>query len=269
MNTIIDKARQFQYTSLEYADFDDISNAIVCINNNNSLFLYCKAEGIAKIDWAADTKMSFFGGLNETINIVTQDETIKKAYIEFIPEQYIPEMEEQGFIIISEWVDFWNNSLTTICIEQPDSLLIRKIREKEYNIVSDITRSCKGYSRGYTGETAEWIKEWSESENSCIFAAEMNNEIIGMCCVNLYGFESEKGAVLWLRELAVKPEYHSQKIGLNLAAFAISWGKSNGAVRSFLACDADNVKAIKLYEGLGYERKTLHGQVNMGKTLQR
>jgi hypothetical protein len=33
-------------------------------------------------------------------------------------------------------------------------------------------------------------------------------------------------------------------------------GIENGAVRSFLACDVDNVKGIKLYGGLGYRRKS-------------
>lgn len=111
------------------------------------------------------------------------------------------------------------------------------------------------------------MKEWNESEDSHIFVAEVDNEVIGICCISLYGFDSEKGIVLWMREVAVKPRYHSQKIGLNLVAFAINWGKRNGAVRSFLACDADNVKAIKLYEGLGYERKTKRGQINMEKML--
>ncbi len=37
----------------------------------------------------------------------------------------------------------------------------------------------------------------------------------------------------------------------------------NGAVRSFLSCDIENTKAIKIYEGLGYRRKTGRGQINM------
>ncbi|WP_130807183.1 GNAT family N-acetyltransferase [Senegalia massiliensis] len=111
--------------------------------------------------------------------------------------------------------------------------MIRRIKKNEYQTASEVTKSCKDYSRGYRGETAEWIKEWNESENSYIFVAEMNNEIIGICCISLYGFESEKGINLWLREVEVKPSYHSKKIGLSLIAFAINWGNRNDAVRSF------------------------------------
>lgn len=269
MKDIIDKVKQFQYTSLEYADSEDISNSIICINNRGSIFLYSVVDAQATIDWATNSKENFFDGLKETINLISQDQTIKKVYIEFIPEYYICEMEDLGFIIASEWVDFWNNNLAIICLEQPNSLIVRKIKENEYQMASQITILCKDYSRGYKGETSEWIKEWNESENSYIFVAEMNNEIIGICCISLYGFESEKGVILWLREVAVKPSYHSEKIGLNLVAFAINWGKQNGAVRSFLACDIENIKAIKLYEGLGYERKSGRGQINMEKILLR
>jgi len=51
--------------------------------------------------------------------------------------------------------------------------------------------------------------------------------------------------------------------GFHLLAYAINWGVKNGAVRSFLLCDAENVKAIRLYEGLGYERRPGRGQINM------
>lgn len=265
MEDIIDNVKQFQYTSLEYAESDDISNSVICINNDGSIFLYSIVGDKVIIDWAASSMESFFNGLEETIGIISQDQTIKKIYIEFIPEHYVSKMEELGFIITSEWIDFWNNSLETLNFEQPNSVIIRRIKENENQVASEITKSCKDYSRGYKGETAEWVKEWNESENSCIFVAEMINEIIGICCVSLYGFESEKGVVLWLREVAVKPSYHSEKVGLSLVAFAINWGKSNDALRSFLACDVENRKAIRLYEGLGYERKTKRGQINMEK----
>lgn len=268
MKDILQRVKEFQYTSLEYADISDISDSQVCVNNNHSLFLYSKSEGKATIDWGTSSKEEFFHGLEEAIAIISQNKSIKKIYIEFIPEDYVSEMENRGFIIVSEWVDFWNNNLNTIDVEQPNSLVIRRISENEYKEASEITKSCKGYSRGFRGESPQWIREWNESENSCIFIAEMNKKIIGICCVNLYGFESEKGIVLWLREIAVNPNYHSQKVGLNLAVHGINWGKENGAVRSFLACDAENKYAIKLYEGLGYKRKLNRGQINMEKIIE-
>lgn len=257
------KINKYQYTSMEYADIEAISSSVTYIDTDDSLFLYSVEDEKAKIDWATNTKESFFDGLKKTINQISRNHPIKKIYIEFIPEDYVHEMEELGFIIASEFIDFWNNRLEAIDLKQQDSLIIRKIKEDEYHEASEVSKSCKGYSRGFEGESDERIKEWNESENSSIFAAEKNSEIIGICCVNLYGHESAKGTVLWIREIAVKPSYHSQKIGFHLLAYAINWGINNGAVRSFLLCDAENVKAIRLYEGLGYERKPARGQINM------
>lgn len=47
----------------------------------------------------------------------------------------------------------------------------------------------------------------------------------------------------------------------------INWGIENGAKRSFLAVDAENINAIKLYKSLGYKRKDERGQINMELTL--
>lgn len=59
---------------------------------------------------------------------------------------------------------------------------IREIKDDEYQIASEITKSCKGYSRGYEGETSEWFKAWTECKDSSVFMAEMKNEIVGVCC---------------------------------------------------------------------------------------
>lgn len=263
MNDLADKIKGYKYTSLNYADLDEISASFTYIDTDDSLFLYRVEDEKAGIEWAANSKESFFVGLAKSIDLISKEHTVKKIYLEFIPENYVPEMEKLGFAIASEFLDFWIDKLEAINLKRQDSLVIRRIKADEYQAAFLVTKLCEGCSRGFRGESAEWIKEWNESENSSVFAAEKNNEIVGVCFVNLYGFDSEKGTVLWIREVAVKPDYQSQKIGLNLMAHAINWGIENGAARSFLACDTDNAKGIKLYEGLGYKRKSNRGQINM------
>lgn len=89
-----------------------------------------------------------------------------------------------------------------------------------------------------------------------------------MCCVGLYGFESEKGTVLWIREIAVRPQYQKKGIGRLLLEHAILWGQENNAKRSFLACDAENYNAIRLYESFGYRKEDERGQINMEKVYK-
>jgi len=268
MIDLINKAKQFKHTSLEYLESEDISNAEIIIDNNEALIIYTISNGRVKIDWATDSPQILIDTLKGLTELVFYNHDAKKIYVEFIPEDYVVEMESHGFKIISEWLDFWNYELETCYFNEPKDLLIRNIEGFEYQIASEITKSCKGLSRGYNGESADWLREWNENENSCLFVAEVNNNIVGICCVSLYGFESSKGTVLWIREIAVNPKYHQRKIGLNLMLYAIDWGKKHDAMRSFLACDIDNRNAIRLYEGIGYQRRAKRGQINMEKKVK-
>ena len=63
--------------------------------------------------------------------------------------------------------------------------------------------------------------------------------------------------------MAVEPNYQGKGVGHELLAYAIKWGIKNGAKRSFLACDAENTNAIKLYQDFNYKREDERGQINM------
>lgn len=280
MVNIIDLASSYEYNSLQYSDLEDIEGAITYINTEESIFLYQKTDikkelyWISKsvnniqIFWAAKSKESFFQGLNKTIRYVRENlPDTEKIFIEFIPESFLDDMINVGFNIVSEWIDFFNEDLQALNINAKNSINIRTLKDHEITMASKVTKSCLNYSRGFTGESEEIIKEWYNTENSCLFAAELDNEVVGICFVKLYGFDSEKGTILWIRELAVNPKYHSKGIGGELIISGIKWGIEKGAKRSFLACDAENVHAIRLYERLNYKRKSKRGQINMEFTL--
>lgn len=276
MENVISTANKFRYTSLNYVDSEDIANAKIVINTKDNMFLYkktdmkkslywnSKSNNNIQLYWASITKEKFFQGLNETLNFIKKTEIkAEKVYLEFIPEDFMENMSKMGFTVVSEWVDFWCNCLSLQNTELKSSLNIRTLKNDEVKKAGEVTRSCFGYSRGFTGEPDEVIKEWSDTENSCVFVAESDNEIVGTCLASLYGFNSEKGTVLWIRELAVNPNYQSKGIGHQMLIYAIRWGTQNGAKRSFLACDSENLNAIKLYESFNYKRKNERGQINM------
>ncbi|WP_432662976.1 GNAT family N-acetyltransferase [Wukongibacter baidiensis] len=262
MKNIIEKANKYKYNSLQYIEVEDLINAKILIETEECILLYEELRDKSQLYWAAKSKEKFFEGLCKVVDLIDKKQE-KKLYIEFVPEDFVDGLENMGFKIDSEYIDFWNTDLSAISRGQKDSLTIRYLNNDEYEIASHITRACRGYSRGFNGESSEWIKEWNETENACVIVAEIQDKIVGICCISLYGFESEKGPVLWLRELAVDPEYHSKGIGYSLAGYAIDWGKENGANRSFLACDSENYRAIRLYEKIGYTRQNGRGQINM------
>lgn len=267
MEEKIQKAKQFAFNSLAYQDLGDLLNHKILFENEKALFLGSLDKDQMRVDWGANGKEDFFMGVHEILESLSKKSEAKVIHMEFIPEECVEEMEKKGFTIVNEWIDYWHNSVKEVCGKTSDFEDIREMTDGDYEIASKITQSCRGFSRGYEGETPEWIKEWSELDHTKVFLAEINNEIAGVCCVQLYGFDSDQGTIMWLREIAVKPEYHSRKIGYKLMKYALNWGKEQGAVRSFLACDVDNIKASRLYEGVGYKRKTNRGQINMQKRL--
>lgn len=184
--------------------------------------------------------------LDETL--LRTDKTISKYTIDILKS-----VRKQGIKII----------FATARGDSTKVVNIRVLNENEIKAASEVTISCTGYSRGFIGQSEDVIREWLDTENSQLFVAEVDENIVGLCFVILYGFDSEKGTILWIRELVVNPNHQSNGIGRQMIVHGINWGVENGAKRSFLACDAENYKAIKLYEKLGYRKKDGRGQINM------
>lgn len=280
MDKTIFKANNLKYSSLNYIDIENLKEAKIIMDSDSTIFMYQKLEEekelcwelnskhTFQLFWAADSIESFLDGLNKSIEYIKIAESnCDKIYIEFVPEDFLDEIRGVDFNIVSEWMDYWNSQLRPIDTSYGDMINIGTVTEKNISTASSITKSCTGYSRGFSGQSEELITEWMDTENSHLFFAEIDGNLVGFCFVILYGFDSDKGIILWIRELVVNPKYHSKGIGRQLIVHGINWGIKNEAKRSFLAVDAENFNAINLYESLGYKRKDERGQINMELTL--
>lgn len=268
MKDVFEKAQSFRYNSVTYKDLKDIGevNQENIFDMKDAVFIANENNKEMQIHWGAESVEAFINEINKVMPFVErQRKDNKRVFIEFIPAEAVEDMEKLGFRIASEWVDFWVKNLQSVEVSPSKFEGIRFIKANEYEEASKVLCSCSGCSREFTGETIQWVKEWNETENSCILVAEINNELAGVCCLNMYGFDSKNGAVLWLREIGVAPGYQGQGIGHALIEKAFEWGKDKEARFSFLACDAENYNAMKLYEKLGYRRKEERGQINMAK----
>lgn len=96
-----------------------------------------------------------------------------------------------------------------------------------------------------------------------IIVKKINGIIAGIICVGIYGHESKKGPILWVRELAVRPEFQKMGIGRELLGQAFAYGLEKGATRSFLAADECNHGAIHLYKSMGYQADENDREINM------
>ncbi len=123
---------------------------------------------------------------------------------------------------------------------------------------------------GISGQTAEWLESWLHGDENVKDPAVLvyrlpDGKIAGILCTGTYNHESKDGAVVWIREVAVKPGNQGQGIGRKLVSQALRYGKRCGATRAFLAVDEENSGAIHLYESLGFVASREPGEINMMK----
>lgn len=270
MKNLIARGKKYLYTSFLYCDIDEIGEVSSenILEAQDYIFIIKEETEQIKIYWAAQTEKGFFYGLKESLNLIEQKNDAKKRVnISFIHGDLVEKLEKLGFRIYAHFCDFWIEDLERVNTNKPSFEKIRFMKEDEYKEAAAVTRACRDLSRGFCGEDDEFAQKWNENVNSCVIVAESDNKIIGACFMNIYGFDSERGAVAWLREIAVHPDYQGRGIGYSLIYSGLQWGKKHRAVRSFLAADLENHNAIKLYKKFGYEMKEDFGEINMMKEL--
>ncbi|MCF2145170.1 GNAT family N-acetyltransferase [Desmonostoc muscorum LEGE 12446] len=109
-----------------------------------------------------------------------------------------------------------------------------------YNQVSDIEAA------------KEFLKERFKNNDSVVFAANENGEIIGF--TQLYpSFSSVSMKRVWiLNDLYVKESHRQKGVATLLMSAAQEYAKKSGAVRVILATHISNTNAQKLYKSQGY-----------------
>jgi len=247
---MISFAKTCKYSSLNYTDYEDVKESEVIRNDPSLLLLYEKSNDLSEIQFAANDLQE----LLESIDVHNL-----KGLIKFIPFDAIAQFERHDFEVHCAYQDYSLKDLRQVKSIPDTNYEIRFASIEDAKELSDISLACKGQSRGFIGETKEWFIDWFE-ENE-IIVKRSNGKIAGFCCVSIYA----EGTTLWIREIAVHPEFQSNGIGRELMNMAIQYGRSNGAQKSFLAVDLENKNAIRLYEFLGYEAKAGEIEVQMLK----
>lgn len=261
---ILSKKDTFQYSSMNYIEYKEVKNYEIELENDNIILLYGfnHEAKIYEYHWATN-KMEY---LAEHLH------DKKDFLITFIPHEWICDFEKEGFVIRNAWNDYFMDNLDNIKIcDDYDFLTIDRCDE-----ASQVTMMCKNQSRGFTGQTTEWMQDWIKNgkvlendtdvrNNAVLIERNANDEIIGILCVATYDYQSEKGPIVWIREIAVNPSFQNKGIGRRLIMKALSYGKKHNATRAFLAADEKNVWAIHLYKSIGFLPSDNESQVDMLK----
>lgn len=253
----------FQYNSMIYVDYEEISGYEILYENENLILIYGYNVESKKNQyyWACNTAEDLINGI---------DSRKQNVLLNFIPDVWVDNLRKAGFEVYAVWNDYWRPDLNNIQhSEEPEFLT-----EDECEAASEVTLSCQYQSRGFSGQTTEWFRQWIRSDgpaanvdtkNCAVLVHKFNGKIVGIVCTGTYSHDSSKGPIVWIRAAAVRPEYQRKGIARKLISQALFYGKKLGAARAFLAADECNVHAIHMYESLGFCAKKDEAEIVMAR----
>ena len=250
--------KKFKHHSMEYTEFEDVENHDVICNDDNLILLYGYNEeaDLYEYNYA-------FNEHNYLINAL--DKSKKGDLLTFVDKDWVDDLKKIGFGTYAIWCSYFAHDLNKYKNDND----IEFVANNEYKEASDVTLSCRYQSRGFSGQSKEWIQQWVNNRvvdytKDCnVIVKKINGTIAGIICVGIYGHDSAKGPILWVREVAVKPEFQKRGIARELVGQAFKYGLEKGATRSFLTADECNYGAIHLYKSMGYEADENDREINM------
>ena len=84
-------------------------------------------------------------------------------------------------------------------------------------------------------------------EGNCIFVAEADSHVIGMCSLQTVISSAEGAKSGWIEDVIVSSDYRKCGIATKLLAAAEVWAERNNIVRLQLLADVENIPAIDFY----------------------
>ena len=257
------RAAGFARTSLTYLEYEHAAQYRVAADSDVLIALrgFNPEAGMDELHWAANGAGTLIAEI---------ERSSAKTLVSFVPEAWKPLFDARGFAEYGVLREYWINELG-----EPARPLhaCAPIGAEDCAAAAAVTAACRDQSREFHGDMPEWVALWLAGEDPdaraagardcAVLACREGNEIVGVACVALYGDGSPKGAVLWLRELAVTPARQGRGYGKALALCALGYGRERGGRRAFLMADERNGGAISLYRAAGFAPGADEPQIDM------
>ncbi len=106
---------------------------------------------------------------------------------------------------------------------------------------------------------AQGLRLLLKSDKACILVAESSADenLRGMCSIQILISTAEGGAVGLLEDLIVDADFRNQGIGKKLLAEAVCWSEQQGLKRLQLLADKNNSSALGFYGVQGWQSTQL------------
>ena len=246
---IKEKAQKFKYNSFTYLEYGLCKQSVIISDNQNLILLLSKSGDRLTAHFAYD-EIEF---LTERLG-----EIKGRVQINFVPKDHKENLKGIGFGELAEFADFANKNLCAANKAPAGLTGITFLKYEESEYASMITEACAMQSRGFWGEEAGFFREWMNEKND-IIAEIIDEKPVGLCCVAIIN----EGSTLWVRELAVLPEFQNKGIGSKLLGQAVRYGVFHKATKGFLMVDLLNDNAIHLYNKHGFFRRGEETELQM------
>ena len=248
-DNLITRARIKKYSSLNYADFDDCQNAEILIDEKQFILLINRSKTPNMLYFATD----------DFVEVVAKTKEIAEALrLHFVPKEYAGQLKAVGFVEWGEFADFWNYDLAKTIAEFSDMEEPVFLKPEEFEAAATVTKSCALQSRGFEGVEPEFFAEWLQDGNE-VLVQRVDGKVVGVCCISIYN----AGTTVWIREIAVDPDYQGKGFGKKLLKQVLKYGTEHGAVKAFLAADILNRNAIGLYQKCGFQMQADESELQM------
>ena len=243
------RTRIHKYSSLNYIDYADCENAEILVDDEQLILLIDRSQVPNMLHFATDDFAKVVAKIKEMAGALR---------LHFVPKEYAEQLKVIGFVEWGEFADFWNNDLAKTVADFTDLPESKFLEVDECETAAAVTKSCALQSRGFEGEEPEFFAEWLADGNK-VLVERVAEQIVAVCCVSIYN----DGTTVWIREIAVYPDYQGKGFGKKLLKQALKYGAERGAIKAFLSADILNKNAIGLYEQYDFQMRANETELQM------
>ena len=253
---LIEQVNKYPYAHFEMSDEPLTAllteqPELVAVGEGAVLVLEPSDSEEKKLHWATDSPDNLVYAIQK-LRENLRTNMPGKWHMPFVhPTELVELLRRIGFEVASHYMDYWLYGVAELALNVPKQGKMRKSIPSDFDRLTEISVECC-YAPGWLKQSNEWFEYWLSEDNSEILVIEAEGDLVGYSCVQLYGFDSEKGTVVWIQALAIAPAYQGRGFGRVLLLYGLRWGQEGGAQRSFLAVDKRNRIARKIYESVGF-----------------
>lgn len=254
------KSKAFLYHSFSFLSYEIVKTAHIIWQDEDCIVCryWDDSVGYEKIHWMANS----FEALWEVVKV--QNDPV---LISFVPLSWKEKLLSNGCEEYAQFHDFWK----TMTKKDTNDDVLSYLKEGDEAKASALTMRCAGISRGFTGESEAFFRNWKRgSEASLLEVHAQSSDILcmydqevlcGIALTAVYGKEDRK--TVWLRLIAVDPDLQRRGIGRSLMRQVLAYGVKHQVKKAFLAADICNTHAIHLYEKNGFQLDEDDGELTL------